>query len=162
MLARNSPDCSSFFFFLMAELWALPRSTSLPPAPSAAYPPSSSVLFIMFWHILHLEALLKSALWQPATAGLLLHVQAEKVFLKLHHPAVGLKDSPTLWCQWTGEKMRKREVCWCQRLSVSWCGIWCHAWRWGLPRWQNPCFRLKGWRKLIWLLFCEGVALDGL
>lgn len=36
--------------------------------------------------------------------------QAEEVFLWLHHPTVGLRDSPPCWCQWNRERMRKWEV----------------------------------------------------
>lgn len=98
-----------FFPFFMPKLWALPHSISLPPALSLCCIYIHHVLSSSFSSLTHTvpEAILKSAWRQPPSVLLL---QAEEVFLWLHHPTVGHRDSPPVWCQWRRERMRKREV----------------------------------------------------
>ncbi len=63
-----------------------------------------------------------------------------------------------------GGKEWERERCSCDRgpFSVSQCGIWCDAWRWGLPRWQNPRSRLKVQDEAQLAALSACAALDGL
>ena len=145
MLVRNSPDCSSFF-----HAWALrAASLHLPPSlpPSCVLSPLSAVYIL---------PLLPSFLWQSDTDStwsysktasvlLLLLLRAEEVFLWLHPPIVGRGDSPPLWCVKGGGKERERErgVVVTQGLSFSF-PVWgLMSWLWGLPRWQNSCFRAE-------------------
>lgn len=61
MLVRNSPDCSSFSFFscLSFERCLTLSPSLLPPLTLLCiYLPSSSLLFIMLWHILYLKLFL--------------------------------------------------------------------------------------------------------
>lgn len=163
----------SLFSCLSFERCLTP-SPSLPPAlPSLCcmYPPLCSLCSSFSPFFLTVTrpvpgAILKSAWWQPPSVGLFLLLRAGKVFLCLHHPTVGHGGSPPHWCQWRRERMRKRGVVVTEALSLYpsvGFGV-CHAGLWGLPRWQNPCLRLKRQEEalLVAALCACAAALDGL
>ena len=123
-----------FFFF---HAWAS-SSISLPPALVLSAACIALFFFFPFfltlWHILYLKLFLNRSgdsllLWH----FFFLPLQAEEVFLRLHCPAVGHRDSPTLWCQ-RREGENQKEWCIVVTEALSFC----------VPMWDLvSCLTLK-------------------
>lgn len=113
MLVRNSPDCSSFSFF-MPKLWVLPCSISLPPAVSLF---SLCVHHLLqLWHTLFLKVMVNQhgdSLHQSAWCT----PQSSWSFLCLHSSVLLELSSCwsltllTLLCQWKKDRERERWGC---------------------------------------------------